>query len=87
MFFPTIMNKQLKQMQDEIDAIKSALDYFVQLQKQEEWLDNADIKMRFHISDSTLYRMRKEGKIPFIKIRGKYHYPKSFLNDYLLGKI
>ncbi|MGV7105781.1 helix-turn-helix domain-containing protein [Flavobacterium sp. U410] len=81
------MNKQLKQMQEEIDAIKRALDYFVQLQKEEDWLDNADIKMRFHISDSTLYRMRKEGKIPFVKIRGKYHYPKSFLNDYLLGKI
>jgi excisionase family DNA binding protein len=87
MFFPEIMSKQLKQMQDDINAIKTTLAYHAQPQKEEEWLDNADIKMRFHISDSTLYRMRKEGKIPFVKFRGKYHYPKSFLNDYLLQKI
>lgn len=50
----------------------------------EEWLDSADVKIIFKISDSTLYRLRKSREIPFIKLRGKFYYPKSFFYTSLL---
>ena len=45
------------------------------------YYDNADLKKMFHISDSTLHRLRKQGVIEYIKIGGKYFYRKSFIDS------
>ena len=45
------------------------------------YYDNADLKRMFHISDSTLHRLRKQGVIEYIKIGGKYFYRKSFIDS------
>ncbi len=42
------------------------------------YYDNADLKQILHISDRTIYRLRKTNKIQFMKLGGKYFYPKSF---------
>ncbi|PZU85548.1 MAG: hypothetical protein DI529_09905 [Chryseobacterium sp.] len=43
-----------------------------------EYLDSSDVKRLLNISDSTLNRMRKQKKIPFIRFGYKIFYPKSF---------
>ncbi len=52
-----------------------------------KWLDSADVKSRFHISDSTLWRYRKENKIPYTKLGNKFLYPESFFTKSLMNKV
>ncbi len=42
-----------------------------------KYLDNADMKQLFNISDKTLYRWRKNGTVPFTNLGGKHIYPKQ----------
>ena len=55
------------------------------LQKKEPehfpYYDSADIKRLLNISDSTLHRIRKSRKIPYVKIGNKIFYPKSFFKN------
>ncbi|MGG7469402.1 helix-turn-helix domain-containing protein [Chryseobacterium arthrosphaerae] len=53
---------------------KKELDHF-------PYYDSADVKRLLNISDSTLHRIRKSEKIPYIKIGNKIFYPKSFFNN------
>jgi hypothetical protein len=41
----------------------------------------------FNISDSTLLRYRKEKKIPFTKLGGRFLYPKAFFTKSLMEKL
>lgn len=54
------------------------LDSFRKNDINDYWLDSSDVKRMFNISDSTLYRLRVQKKIPFTKIGGKFVYPKGF---------
>lgn len=81
------MNKQVRVLQQEVASIKELLRSLLLQQDEEQWLDSADIKMLFHFSDSKLYRLRKEQAIPYTKIGGRYHYPKSYFNNLLLAKV
>ena len=38
------------------------------------YCDSADIKQELNISDRTLYRWRKSGKLAYTKLGGKYYY-------------
>lgn len=38
------------------------------------WYDSTDIKRLLHISDSTLFRMRRSANIRSVKISGKWFY-------------
>lgn len=58
-----------------------------QAPENETWLDSADIKIIFKISESTLYRMRKNKEIPFTKLQGKYLYPKTFFYSTLMSRM
>lgn len=44
--------------------------------------DNADLKLRFHFSDSTLYRMRRDKTIPYMCFGRKYFYPQAFFRNF-----
>jgi len=46
-----------------------------------QYYDNADVKRLLNISDSTLFRIRKSGSIPYVKIGKKIFYPKSFFKN------
>jgi hypothetical protein len=39
-----------------------------------DWYDSTDIKRLLHISDSTLFRMRRSASIRSVKISGKWFY-------------
>jgi hypothetical protein len=45
-----------------------------------QFYDNADLKKFLHVSDSTLYRMRKNNLLRYKKIGGKIFYPKADFN-------
>ncbi len=49
--------------------------------QDEELVDTADAKRLLNKSDSALYRMRKNGEIPWKKIGRKIYYPKSFFTN------
>lgn len=80
------MKKQINYLTKEVATLKALLTSILQHQ-EEEWLDSADVKLRFHFSESKLYRLRKANQIPHTKIGGRYHYPKSFFNQYLMEKV
>lgn len=39
-----------------------------------QWLDNTDVKQLLKISDSTLYRLRRDKQLSAKKIGGKWYY-------------
>ncbi|MCO6163353.1 helix-turn-helix domain-containing protein [Flavobacterium sp. NRK F7] len=80
------MKKQIDHLKKEVSYLKTLILELLPT-KEEEWLDSADIKQRFNFSESKLYRLRKNNAIPHTKIGGRYHYPKSFFNQYLMKKI
>ncbi len=55
--------------------------------KNDIWYDSADIKVLFNISESTLIRYRKEKKIPFTKLGGRFLYPKAFFTKSLMERM
>ena len=53
----------------------------------ENWLDAFEVKQLLKISDSTLWRYRKEKQIPYSIVGNKILYPKSFFTESLKNKI
>lgn len=43
-------------------------------QPVDDWLDNTDVKQLLKISDSSLYRLRKNQMLPCKRIAGKWYY-------------
>lgn len=39
-----------------------------------KFLVSSEVKKLFHISETKLYELRRDGKIPFIKVDGKFLY-------------
>lgn len=52
----------------------------------EEWLDNADVKNLLKISDSSLYRLRKNKLLPAKQIAGKWYYHFAALQELMAAK-
>ena len=44
-------------------------------------IDSAELKQQYHISDSTIYRLRKKGKLSFTKLGKKYLYSRSAIEN------
>jgi hypothetical protein len=79
--------KKLEALTQQLEALKAVLLLKISEKVEEEWLDSSQMMIQFHFSESKLYRLRKERKIPFTKIGGRYHYPKSKLNAFLIGQL
>ncbi|WPU99119.1 helix-turn-helix domain-containing protein [Mucilaginibacter sp. cycad4] len=52
-------------------------------QYQKRWLKTADVMKMLGMSEVTLQTLRKQGKIPFKKLRGVCYYDAEELDDYL----
>ena len=50
---------------------------------QGDWLDNQDVMQKLNISASTLKRRRQEGVLPCTRIKGKYFYKESDIQEAL----
>lgn len=73
---PTPEQKQIAEL---IAVLKDFLLCIKAYRPQDEniYYDNSDLKKILNVSDSSLYRMRKAGEIPFKKILGRIYYRKS----------
>jgi hypothetical protein len=59
-----------------LQLLKQLVQVLAEGHTDEELLDNAGMKRIPHLSDSNLYRLRKANAIPYLKLGGKYYYPK-----------
>lgn len=50
------------------------------VEPEEEWLDNVDMCEKLKISDSTLYRWRKNGLLVPRKIGSRYYYSRKVVS-------
>lgn len=50
---------------------------------RKDLLDSADLKQMYNLSDSSIYRLRRNGKIKFIKLGGKYYYSRQSIENLL----
>lgn len=70
----TIEEEQWVQLRQEIRAIQE----HIQTQSTEIidqlWLNNHDVCRYLHLSEKTLWRMRKNNEITYAKIHGQYFY-------------
>lgn len=77
-----------KEILQDLSEMKETIKKLQQPQRIEiRWLDSADVKIRFKISDTTLWRLRKENKIPYSKMGNKFVYPESFFTKSLVNKM
>lgn len=77
-----------KEILQDLSEMKETIKKLQQPQRTEiRWLDSADVKIRFKISDTTLWRLRKENKIPFTKMGNKFVYPESYFTNSLVNKM
>ena len=53
----------------------------------DSWYDNADVMQILKISESTLARRRKQEKIPYTELGGKYYYPREFFEKSMAAKM
>ena len=70
--FATISGEEFNKLQQLITTI-AATHY------ENDLLDDADMKRIFKVSDKTLYRWRKKEHLLYIKVGGKFYYPKKVL--------
>jgi hypothetical protein len=74
-------------LKTEIHELRSTINKLQENANNSIWLDSSDIKQFYHISDSTLIRYRKENKIPYTKLGGRFLYPKKFFTESLMAKM
>jgi hypothetical protein len=59
-----------------LQLLKQLVQVLAEGHTEEQLLKNDDMKRMPHLSDSNLYRLRKANAIPYLKLGGKYYYPK-----------
>ena len=50
---------------------------------KDSWIDGIEVQSLLHISEKTLYRHRRSGKLPYSRIRGKIYYKNSDIRSLL----
>lgn len=73
--------KQMQQILEEIKTIKKEVT--TQEPIKDAWIDGVEVQSSLHISESTLYRHRKAGRLPYSRVRGKIYYKKSDIRELL----
>ena len=81
------LKKDVEVLKTQMDELKEVILDLKQQANNDIWYDGADIKQLFNISDPTLSRYRKDKKIPFTKLGGRFLYPKSFFTKSLMDKM
>ena len=71
------MKKSVQQMQQILEEIKTIKkDLIRQEPVKEIWVGGIEVQSTLFISERTLYRHRKSGRLPYSKVRGKIYYKK-----------
>ena len=72
------VRSEVEILQTQVEQLTKVVLQLKEQANNDIWYDNADVLKLFNISDSTLLRYRKEKKIPFTKLGGRFLYPKAF---------
>lgn len=78
------MKKSVQQMNlilEEMRTIKNEV--CAQSPIKDSWIDGIEVQSLLHISEKTLYRHRRSGKLPYSRIRGKIYYKNSDIRNLL----
>lgn len=78
------MKKSIQQMNlilEEMKTIKNEV--CTQQPVKEIWIGGIEVQSTLFISERTLYRHRKSGRLPYSRVRGKIYYKKSDIRDLL----
>lgn len=59
------------------------MDQFSLKAHSKPFMDSADVKQHYNLSDSTLYRLRRNNLIKYFKLGGKYYYSIKSIEDLL----
>ena len=79
--------KSKKALLKRLEELEKIISHLQEKAKVEKWLDAHEVKKLLNISDSTLWRYRKEKKIPYKIIGNKYLCPESFFTKSVETKI
>ena len=81
---PKTMKKSFQQMQQILEEIKTIKkDLIAHEPVKEIWIGGIEVQSTLFISERTLYRHRKSGRLPYSKVRGKIYYKKTDIRDLL----
>jgi hypothetical protein len=81
------LKTEVEVLKTQMDEMKKVILDLTQQANNDIWYDGADLKSLFHLSESTLIRYRKENKIPFTKLGGRFLYPKVYFTKSLMEKM
>ena len=70
----TIEEEAWRQLNDRINAISDYVNRQEDTSYDDLWLNNHEVCQYLHISEKTLYRMRKSGDLAYSKFYGQYFY-------------
>lgn len=70
----TIEEEAWKQLNSRINTIANYLKRMDDTSYDDLWLNNHEVCQYLHISEKTLWRMRKKGEITYSKLYGQYFY-------------
>tara|TARA_R110002033_G_scaffold106718_1_gene153555 strand:- start:30 stop:326 length:297 start_codon:yes stop_codon:yes gene_type:complete len=73
-------------LSQEIKDIKTRIELLRQSRVErlkDSWLDNQDVLQMLHISKRTLQTLRANGTLPFSRIKGKFYYKVSDIEQLL----
>lgn len=75
----------IQKMNEGLSALQELLAALLEMNEKQttrQLIDNTDLRNLLHVSDKTIYRMRKAKKIPFVHIGKKYYYPLAFFQNF-----
>lgn len=76
-------NDLMRELLQEVKAIKVAIINPIKTIESDKWLDNADVREMLHVSTRTLQRLRMIGMLRYSKVNGKIYYRLADINKML----
>ncbi|HEY0669620.1 MAG TPA: helix-turn-helix domain-containing protein [Sphingobacteriaceae bacterium] len=80
------LHRMEKSLSDIRDMLTMRTEEELQLAEGDTWLDKQQVMQMLHISDRTLFTMRKEGKLTAYTIRGKIYFRMEDIENALKGR-
>lgn len=71
------LSQEIKDLKARIELIRASRAERL----KDTWIDNQDVMQTLHISQRTLQTFRSNGTIPYSKIRGKFYYKVSDIEE------
>ena len=76
-------NELMRELLQEVKAIKVAIINPIKNIESDKWLDNTDVREMLHVSTRTLQRLRISGMLKYSKVNGKIYYRLKDINTML----